>query len=95
MHEHKCIISSKDLVIYDIHFMIFRKNQPSEVSFNETLALERKLTTRRMVMNVGLMKRHVAPPRCTLMDIFEGEYHPLFPPSGPSCPTAILFWAKW
>ena len=79
----------------NICFLINRRNHPCEVSFSETLALERKLTTRRMVMHVGLMKRHVTPPSCTLMDIFEGEYHPLFPPSGPSSPTAILFWAKW
>ena len=63
-----------------------------ESSYVEALMRERKS---HKPVNLGLLRRHIPPPACTLMDIFEGEYHPLFPPSGPRSPTAVLFWSKW
>ena len=61
-------------------------------AYPEALAIERK--TSQMV-NLGLLKHGVTAPPCTLMDIFEGEYHPLFPPSGPRAPTMMIFWGQW
>lgn len=61
--------------------------------YQEALSVERK--SHRKPINQGLLKRRVPPPACTLMDIFEGEYHPMFSPSGPKAPTALLFWSKW
>ena len=63
-------------------------------AYQEALALERKGSARKPV-NLGLLKRRVPPPACTLMDVFEGEYHPLFPPSGPRAPTVLVFWGQW
>ncbi|ELT90741.1 hypothetical protein CAPTEDRAFT_219540 [Capitella teleta] len=62
-------------------------------AYQEALAIERK--TCQMV-NLGLLKHPVSPvPAATLMDIFEGEYRPLFPPSGPRAPAMLLFWGQW
>ena len=61
--------------------------------YRDTLVIERRNI--KKPINQGLMRRHVPPPSCTLMDIFDGEYHPLFPPAGPRKPTALLFWSKW
>lgn len=63
-------------------------------SYQEALAIERKKMGKKPI-NQGLLLRRVTPPTCTLLDIFEGAYHRLFPPSGPRLPTAMLFWAKW
>ena len=60
--------------------------------YQDTLVIERRNI--KKPINQGLMRRHVPPPSCTLMNIFDGEYHPLFPPAGPRKPTALLFWSK-
>ncbi len=61
--------------------------------YQDSLSMERRGV--KKPINAGLLRRHVPPPPVTLMDLFDGEYRPLFPPSGPRKPTAILFWSKW
>ena len=63
-------------------------------SYQEALAIERKKLGRKPISQ-GLILRKVPPPACTLLDVFQGTYYPLFPPSGPTAPTAMLFWANW
>ena len=77
-----------------LHMYVIYDRGDAVVTCQESLALERKQYTRKPI-NEGLLRTRVPPPACTILDVFEGEYHPLFPPSGPSNPTAILFWANW
>jgi len=78
--------------INDLFHNNFRTRKAKGMSYYDTLNVERKQL--RHPVNQGLLKRQVPPPSCSVLDVFEGEYRQLFPPSGPRAPTAILFWSK-
>ncbi|CAH1782616.1 unnamed protein product [Owenia fusiformis] len=59
----------------------------------DTLEYERRFPTRSY--NNGLMQHNIPPPSCHVMDVFDGEFNPLLPPSGPDCPTVLFFWTRW
>jgi hypothetical protein len=72
--------------------LFFRGARGMGPAYQEALSIERK---NQKIVNLGLLKHPISPPPCTLMDIFEGEYRPLFPPSGPRTPTFLFFWGQW
>ncbi|XP_055882729.1 uncharacterized protein LOC106055997 isoform X2 [Biomphalaria glabrata] len=61
--------------------------------FQDSIAYERQIA--KKLANQGLLQKHVPPPSCNVLDIFEGDYKPLLSVHKPSCPTVLLFWTPW
>ncbi|XP_052779768.1 uncharacterized protein LOC128217013 isoform X4 [Mya arenaria] len=61
--------------------------------YQDSIAYERQLA--KKLANQGLLKKHVPPPSCSLLDVFEGDYKPLLQGHSRQYPTAIFFWTPW
>lgn len=84
------ILKFSDVIIYH---MCFSWPDQGCCKYQDSIAYERQLA--KKLANQGLLKKHVPPPSCSLLDIFEGEYKPLLQGHNRQYPTAIFFWTPW
>lgn len=61
--------------------------------FQDSIEHERKVA--KKLANQGLLQKHVPPPSCNLLSIFDGELKPLMSAHTSRCPTVIFFWTPW
>ncbi|XP_041347758.1 uncharacterized protein LOC121367568 [Gigantopelta aegis] len=61
--------------------------------FQDSIGYERQVG--KKLANQGMLQKHVPPPSCSLLDIFDGEYKPLMNFHRRQHPTILLFWTPW
>ncbi|XP_067685414.1 uncharacterized protein [Haliotis asinina] len=61
--------------------------------YQDSITYERQVA--KKLANQGLLQKHVPPPACSLLDVFDGVFKPLMGAHKPQHPTVLLFWTPW
>ncbi|XP_046358181.2 uncharacterized protein LOC124136325 [Haliotis rufescens] len=61
--------------------------------YQDSIMYERQVA--KKLANQGLLQKHVPPPACSLLDVFDGVFKPLMGAHKPQHPTVLLFWTPW
>ncbi|ESO91438.1 hypothetical protein LOTGIDRAFT_153880 [Lottia gigantea] len=78
---------------HGIHNKTAKWPNPGCCKFEDSTSYERQVA--KKLANQGLLQKHVPPPVCNILDIFDGDFKPFMSTHKPQFPTVVLFWTPW